>query len=145
MSSPRPTRVISELALQLVVPDGSALPVVASLQYETTDPYAVHVMFHTGGPGEDSRVVWTFARQLIVDGLDVPAGMGDVRVWPSSADGGASIALSLCSPSGEALFQVPRDALADFLCRTYAEVPIGAESRYIDLDAEVAQLLGDFA
>lgn len=145
MTSPRPTQVISELALRLVVPDGSALPVVASLQYDTTDPFAVHVTFHTGGPGEDTHVVWTFSRQLIVDGLDRPAGMGDVRVWPSADDGGASIALSLCSPSGEALFQVPRNALASFLSRTFAEVPIGAEGRHIDLDAEVATLLEDFA
>ncbi len=145
MTSSRPTRVISELALRLVVPDGSALSVTASLQYDTTDPYAVHVTFHAGGRGEDTRVVWTFARQLILDGLEAPAGMGDVRVWPSSDNDGKTVALALCSPSGEALFQVPRDALTSFLRRTVVEVPIGFEEQHMNLDAELAQLLGDYA
>ncbi len=143
MNVPRSTRVLSELALHLVVPDGTPLKVAASLRYDTSDPYAVHVTFHTGGAGDDTQVVWTFARQLIVDGLDAPAGIGDVRVWPGSS-GGAVVALALCSPSGEALFEVPRQALADFLARTCAEVPVGYEDRYIDIDAELTTLLDEF-
>lgn len=143
MTAPRSTRVHSQLALRLVVPDGTALPVAASLEYDTSDPYAVHVTFHTGGPGDDTQVVWTFARQLIIDGLSGPAGIGDVRVWPGSDGGGTVVALALCSPSGEALFEVPRVALSEFLKRTCAEVPVGHEERHIDMDAELAQFFNE--
>jgi len=91
--------------------------------------------------GGEEVVEWTFARQLIVDGLDAPAGMGDVRVWPVAEDHGTLVALALCSPSGEALFEVPRIALSDFLARTCAEVPVGYEDDYIDIDAELVSLL----
>lgn len=143
MTVPRSTRVLSELALRLVVPDGAALKVAASLRYDTSDPYAVHVTFHTGGTGDDTQVVWTFARELIVDGLDAPAGVGDVRVWPVSGDGGTVVALALSSPSGEALFEVPRQALSDFLRRTCAEVPVGYEDRFIDIGAELQSMLDE--
>ncbi|MGB9378420.1 MAG: SsgA family sporulation/cell division regulator [Mycobacteriales bacterium] len=117
----------------------------ASLEYETSDPYAVQVTFHTGSSADECAVVWTFARQLIIDGLDRPAGLGDVRVWPVPDDGGscASVALALCSPSGEALFEIPREALQGFLRRTFDEVPIGFEDRHVDMDAELKVLLND--
>jgi hypothetical protein len=143
MTPPRPAQVVSELALRLVVPDRATLPVAASLRFVTSDPYAVHVTFRTGRHSDDPNVVWTFARQLLADGLTGPAGMGDVRVWPITERRGRVVALALCSPSGEALFEVPRDALSDFLQRTYAEVPPGYEDRHFDIDAEIAVLLGD--
>ncbi len=141
MIRPR-SEVVSELALRLVVPDRESLRVAASLRYVTGDPFAVHVTFHTGRHSDDPKVVWTFARQLLIDGLHGPAGIGDVRVWPVSERGGRIVALALCSPSGEALFEVPRDALSDFLRRTFAEVPPGHEEQHFDIDAEVALLLG---
>lgn len=145
MTAPRHTRIRSQLSLRLVLPDGTVLPVSASLEYETSDPYAVQVTFHTGGAGDDCAVVWTFARQLIIDGLDRPAGLGDVRVWPvpERNDSSKAVALALCSPSGEALFEVPREALSSFLSRTYAEVPLGVEHRFVDMDAELTDLLRD--
>ena len=49
--------------------------------------------------------------------------------------------LSLSSPSGKALFEVPLPELVDFLGQTYAAVPTGAESNHLDVDAELALLL----
>ena len=145
MTAPRHTRIRSPLGLRLMLPDGTQLPVSASLDYETSDPYAVQVTFHTGGAGDDCAVVWTFARQLIIDGLERPTGLGDVRVWPvpAESESSAAVALALCSPSGEALFEVPRDALSEFLNRTYTEVPVGSEERHVDMDAELTVLLRD--
>jgi hypothetical protein len=114
--------------------------VAASLRYDTKDPYAVHVAFHTG---DEEEVVWTFARQLLVDGLDHESGLGDVRVWPWQDRSGRAVALALSSPSGQALFEVQRDVLADFLLRTYVEVPLGLESEHVNIDAELALLLFD--
>jgi hypothetical protein len=137
----RPTSVSSELHLRLVVPGAASLPVLADLEYDTNDPYAVQVAFHTGSPSSGDVVQWTFARQLLTDGVSAPAGEGDVQVWPSSTGGRSVVCLSLSSPSGRALFEVPLNELAEFLGRTYAAVPTGAESDYVDVDAELALLL----
>jgi hypothetical protein len=139
----RPTSVSSELQLRLVVPGAASLPVRADLDYDVNDPYAVTVSFHTGtGASGDDVVQWTFARQLLSGGVNVPAGEGDVQVWPSTTQhGGSVVCLSLSSPSGRALFEVPLGDLVDFLARTYEAVPTGAESTHVDVDAELALLL----
>ena len=138
----RPTSVSSELQLRLVVPGAASLPVRADLAYDITDPYAVQVSFHTGsGAGGGDVVQWTFARQLLSDGVSVPAGEGDVQVWPSTANGTSVVCLSLSSPSGRALFEVPLGDLVEFLGRTYQAVPTGSESQHVDVDAELALLL----
>ena len=138
----RPVSVSTQVQLRLVVPGSASLPVRAGLRYDVADPYAVTVAFHTGGAGEASESVeWTFARLLLTEGLTAPVGEGDVQVWPSSNAGSAVVCLSLSSPSGKALFEVPLAELAEFLGQTYAAVPTGCESDHVDLDAELALLL----
>lgn len=141
MSSPRHTTVTADLQLRLVAPGSSGLPVRARMRYDVSDPYAVNVAFHTG-PAEGGDVVeWTFARQLLTDGVSGPVGEGDVQVWPSSSGGSPVVCLALSSPSGKALFEIPLPQLVDFLGATYAAVPTGGESAYVDVDAELALLL----
>ena len=149
----RPVTVSTELQLRLVVPGATSLPVRAGVRYDVTDPYAVCVAFHTGsgdGSGDSSSdvspsdvVEWTFARQLLTDGVAGPVGEGDVQVWPTAAaTGGPSIVcLSLSSPSGRALFEVPLPELVEFLGQTYEAVPTGSEGDHVDVDAELALLL----
>ena len=144
MGIAQPTRVQVDVSLRLVVPEGSSLPVKASLRYEPEDPYAVHVVFHAGSSEATGEVSWSFARQLLADGMSEPTGIGDVRVWPWQAANGPSVALALSSPDGHALFEVPRLALGDFLGRTYRQVPEGAESLHLDIDGALAALLGTY-
>ena len=137
--STRPAAVTADLDLRLVVPGSSALPVLASITYDAADPFAVLVTFHTGG--ERGTVEWRFARQLLTDGVTRLVGEGDVKVWPTRSEGAAAVCLSLCSPSGEALFEVSLTELVEFLTRSYAAVPTGSEHEYLDIDAELALLL----
>ena len=137
--APRPVTVSTEVQLRLVVPGTSALPVRARLAYDAGDPYAVTVAFHTGTAGD--VVQWTFARQLLTDGVTGAVGQGDVQAWPSTAAGEPVVCLSLTSPSGRALFEVPVPELVEFLTMTYAAVPTGSESDYVDVDTELALLL----
>ena len=137
--STRPTSVSAELDLRLVVPGGASLPVLAGIRYDAADPYAVHVAFHTGG--ERGTVEWSFARQLLTDGLTQATGEGDVKVWPSHSDGVATVLVALSSPSGEAVFESDLHDLAEFLTRSYTAVPTGSESDFVDIDAELALLL----
>lgn len=137
----RPTSVSSQLQLRLVLPGAMPLPVRAGLRYDTLDPYAVQVRFHTGGGPDSDIVEWTFARSLLSDGVGGPTGDGDVQVWPSTSNGLAVLCLSLSSPSGTALFEVPVPELEEFLRQTYQAVPLGRESEHLDVDAELALLL----
>ena len=134
--------VSTELELHLVVPGGPSLPVLAGLRYQADDPWAVRVTFQTGGD-DDGTVEWMFARQLLTDGIREAVGEGDVRVWPSMADGERVVNLAMASPSGSALFEIDRDALVEFLQQTYLAVPTGSEEDAVDLDAELARLLAE--
>jgi hypothetical protein len=136
-----PTSISTEVQLRLVVPGASAMPVRAGLRYDVRDPYAVQVSFYTGGGPDGDVVEWTFARQLLTDGVSGPVGEGDVQVWPSNDSGSSVVCLALSSPSGKALFEVPLKGLVDFLSQTYVAVPTGQESSYVDVDAELALLL----
>jgi hypothetical protein len=133
--------VTTELELRLVVPGGPLLPVMASLSYAAADPWAVRVAFQTGAE-TDGTVEWIFARQLLTDGVARGVGEGDVRVWPTSSGRDHFINLAMASPSGSALFEIDRDALVEFLQQTYVAVPTGHEEEVVDLDAELAILLG---
>jgi hypothetical protein len=133
------TTVTAELGLRLVLPDSPSLPVLATLRYVAADPYAISVKFHTGADG--GAVEWSFARQLLTDGATHPVGDGDVRVWPTHREDRALICLSLSSPSGSALFETSLSEVVEFLSRSYAAVPTGCESEFVDVDAELALLL----
>lgn len=130
------TTVSAQLGLRLVVPDRTTVPLLAGLEYAADDPYAIRMAFYVG---DDEPVEWIFARELLTVGIVRKVGDGDVEVWPGSDDGTLNIALS--SPFGDALFEVPLSPLADFLHRTYRAVPAGEECEFIDIDAELENLL----
>jgi Streptomyces sporulation and cell division protein, SsgA len=112
-------------------------PLVADLGYDVNDPYAVVATFRT----ETQDVEWTFARDLLHDGLSEPTGDGDVHVWPCLDDEGrASVTIELCSDGGDALVQLPTLAVAVFVDQMYAAVPAGTESEHIDLDRVLAEI-----
>jgi hypothetical protein len=132
------TTVSAELGLMLVVPQHTTVPLVASLFYSGDDPYAVRMAFHVG---TDEPVEWIFARDLLAAGMTEPAGEGDVRAWPSSADGEEVLNLVLSSPFGQAHFEAPMTAMAEFLHRTCDAIPAGHEGDFIDIGGELDSLL----
>lgn len=132
----QPGTVREQLILELADLDHEATPVAATLQYDARDPWAVTLDF-----GEGS-VHWTFARDLLIEGLDAPAGIGDVQVWPTvDLDGVATTVLGLSSPDGVALLQGPTRPLALFVARMLDCVPLGAESTLVDLDHELIDIV----
>jgi hypothetical protein len=149
------TTISAELGLRLVVPQQTIVPLVASLYYSCRDPYALRMAFHVG---TDEPVEWIFARDLLAAGMQARHGDGDVQVWPSArsradadspgvietADRDADaevLNIELSSPFGQALFEAPARALSAFLQRTYQIVPAGRESDFVDIDAEITDLL----
>lgn len=134
----RPDLVSTEILFRLVVADGPDRAVHASLNYLPRDPYAVRVAFQTGAA---EIIEWTFARSLLSDGVTHPVGAGDVQVWPTDVAEHAGVCLALSSPSGRALFEAPLPPVVQFLTQTYALVPTGDESCFVDVDSELASLL----
>ncbi|GGV31295.1 sporulation protein SsgA [Streptomyces longisporoflavus] len=132
------TVVERELELKLVISPERAVPVPARLTYRTDDPYAVHIAFHIGS---DQPVDWTFARELLVEGVFRPCGHGDVRVWPTKVDGRSVVLMALTSPDGDALLEAPAAAVSAWLERTLRVVPPGSEAERLGIDDGLAELL----
>ncbi|MFJ8544518.1 SsgA family sporulation/cell division regulator [Streptomyces sp. NPDC093586] len=126
-----------ELEMRLVLSPEHSVPVPARLTYLADDPYAVHITFHidSGRP-----VHWTFARELLVEGVFRPCGHGDVRVWPSRADGRGVVLMALSSPDGDALLEAPSAPVSAWLERTLRAVPPGTEAAQLGLDDGLAEL-----
>jgi hypothetical protein len=132
------TVVERELEIDLILSPEHSVAVPARLTYRTADPYAVHVAFHIHSP---NPVHWTFARELLVEGVFRPCGHGDVRIWPTRVDGEGLICLALTSPDGDALLQAPLDAVYTWLEQTLLVVPPGTEPARLGIDEGLAELL----
>ena len=110
------------------------------LVFTPADPYAVamHLEARSG------TVTWTFARELLAEGIYAPTGDGDVQVWPClSSAGEAVVIVELSSPDGIAILQAPSRTVHDFVERTLEVVPAGSETSHLSLDGLIAQLLAD--
>jgi hypothetical protein len=133
------------ITLQLVGPQ-SWSEVPALLCYDAADPFAVRIAFGDVGDEDglvdpdDGGIAWLVSRELLQAGLDSPAGDGDVRLWPAHASTDV-LFLHLRAPSGEALFELSRAAVAAFLRQTEALVPPGTEGALLHLDDELHVLL----
>ncbi|MEV7326379.1 SsgA family sporulation/cell division regulator [Streptomyces sp. NPDC093970] len=132
------TVVERELELRLVLSPERSIPVPARLRYRSDDPYAVHVGFHVTS---ETPVNWTFARDLLVEGVFRPCGHGDVRVWPTKVEGRSVVLMALSSPDGDALLEAPVPQVSAWLERTLRVVPPGTESARLGLDDALDQLL----
>ena len=110
----------------------------SELRYDPDDPFAVSLAIgvECGDP-----VVWVFARDLLAAGIGTPTGLGDITIEPADDDQSRQLRITLATDSLATLL-VPRDPVVEFLVDTFAIVPTGSESERIDLDAEIASLLG---
>ncbi|MET7481173.1 SsgA family sporulation/cell division regulator [Streptomyces sp. NPDC005648] len=132
------TVVERELELKLILSPERGIPVPARLSYRTDDPYAVHISFHINS---EHPVNWTFARELLVEGVFRPCGHGDVRVWPTKTDGRSVVLMALSSPDGDALLEAPSVQVSAWLERTLRVVPPGTEGEQLGIDDALDQLL----
>ncbi|MEU3031407.1 SsgA family sporulation/cell division regulator [Streptomyces incarnatus] len=132
------TVVERELELKLILSPERSIPVPARLAYRSDDPYAVHVVFHINS---EFPVHWTFARELLVEGVFRPCGHGDVRVWPTKSGGRSVVLMALSSPDGDALLEAPTPQVSAWLERTLRVVPPGTEGGQLGIDDALDQLL----
>ena len=128
-----------EITLACVDPWGRNVDVPTTLGYRQEDPYAVSLTFHS----HTGDVEWVVSRTLLLQGLAAPAGEGDVKVYPSIDERARAVTiLDFSSPDGRLVAEASSREIQGFLAKTFAAVPVGTESRHLDLDGLVAALLG---
>ena len=140
MKPSRPAPAMSqEVMMQVVVDHANRVSLTATLTYSLDDPFAASATFRTG----DGDITWTFARDLLRDGMSEAVGEGDIQIRPGHPSRGPVIMLTLSSPSGGAQIEAPRHDVADFVAETYRVCPDGSEWMYLDLDRTIDNLLAD--
>lgn len=97
------------------------------LSYDSHCPLAVGMAIETSS----HWVEWTFARDLLVDGISERAGVGDVRVEPDRF--GTGVWVELSSPAGHVRMLLARADVVEFIDLTIEQVRLGEEQ--VDLDA----------
>jgi hypothetical protein len=125
---------------RLVAAAPRMLTIPASLHYDRQDPFAVRMSFPAPATLEGVEVSWTFARDLLVQGVESAVGDGDVRVRPYGFD---RTVVEFHAPEGTAIVHVRTGELRRFLHRTTALVPAGQEHLHVDLDQDLAELMRD--
>lgn len=116
--------------------DGTT-PVRSRWSFRADQPFTVTAAFQTE---PDRWVEWVFSRELLAQGLDGPAGVGDVRMRPEAEDGLTMLAVEIESPEGYAKLELEHGGVAGFLTGTEQLVPLGEESAHFDVDALIAEL-----
>lgn len=110
-------------------------PVLAHLSYDPADPFAVTVVF-----SHDGRVLacWQLDRDMLLDGLARPAGIGDVRLRPESRGVGRELRMEFFGePRADggrphAVVFAWAEAVGEFLAETRRVVPPGREEVRVD-------------
>lgn len=132
--------VVNDVRLRMLLVSGRSVPVDASLSYRDSSPYEVEAVFHTLA----GDITWTFARDLLSEGLRDQAGLGDISIWPDTTPAGQSVVyLSLVSPNGQALLEADRADIEGFVQRIFAAVPAGSEAELLNMDFVLDMLLDE--
>lgn len=101
--------------------------------YDPAYPYEVTAVLGVDGGRYET---WRIGRDLLAEGLETPAGIGDVRVWP---DGHRLKLALLDADEGKwAVLSMLRSSMRVFLAVTFGTVPPGQE--YVDWDRVIRQL-----
>jgi hypothetical protein len=133
------TTVVCVVTVSVCIAGELAVPLSAELRYDTADPYAVRLSL---GAPETRPVDWVFARSLLEEGMHRPAGAGSVRVNPPHRCHAGFVGIVLEANGGSARVEIPAAQAGDFLRRSHAMVPAGAESLHTDIDRALATLMG---
>lgn len=131
------TIITERLTAYLVIGEAPGIDFTVTASYDGRDPYAVRLDFPVFSP-DGHLLTWVFGRALLDEGLVTPTGDGDVRLWPSGPD---LLMLELRSESGAARIGLSARQVRAFLFLSYAEVPPGYESEYVEIDQLVHDLL----
>lgn len=111
-----------------------------TLAYDPTNPYAVELRFILDSQDPEAVLVWEVDRGLLAAGTGSWAGDGDVHVSIWAAHPHLVLVRLLDGETGRwGNFLARRSELEDFVARTFAAVPAGAE--HVDIDTALVRIL----
>ncbi|MGI8592491.1 MAG: SsgA family sporulation/cell division regulator [Nakamurella sp.] len=125
--------ILVETAMTLMS-DPMPPTVQASFHYAAQEPFAVRLALSLD---DAPAVQWVFARDLIVQGVRVPSGHGDIQFYPTSE----GVVIELHSPDGDAHLLADEAMLTEFADAMEALVPSGRESDFCSMEQELTELL----
>ncbi len=126
----RMTVAVTEMIL---ISDPALPPVHAEFRYRSDDPFAVQLLLSLD---QSPAITWVYGRELLLEGVRGPAGMGDVQIFP--VHDGTVIELHSGEQSARLLAHTPD--LIDFLDRSLELVPTGSESAYFEVESDLRNL-----
>lgn len=108
--------------------------VTSAWTWTPAEPCKVAVLIITR---DGETIPWVFGRQLLIEGVVVPAGAGDVRMWTD----GARLKLVFINQQSRASaqFSAPLASVSAFLTKTLEATPLNAEQ--VDVDSALVKLL----
>ena len=119
---------------EMILISDAVLPAVnAELRYYCEDPFAVQMLLSVD---QSPAICWTFGRELLLNGVNVPTGLGDVQVYPTH-DG---VIIELRSGGAAAQLLAHTPDITAFTDRTLDLVPLGSEMDHYDLDLGIASM-----
>ena len=121
---------------------GQETPLLTRWSYRADDPFAV--MMSISRPS-GRWIDWLLSRDLLVEGLATPAGIGDVRLTPFTDEEFDVLEVRIGDDEGFASLEFDRDLIERFLEATFDIVPAGAESAVIDVEAEIEKITNSCA
>ena len=121
---------------------GQETPLLTRWTYRADDPFAV--MMSIARPS-GRWIDWLISRDLIVDGLCAPAGIGDVRLTPFTDGEFDVLEVKIGDDEGFASLEFDRSLIQRFLDATCEIIPLGVESSVIDVEAEIVKITNSCA
>lgn len=119
---------------EMILVSDPALPAVhAEFRFRSDDPFAVQLLLSID---QSPAITWVFGRDLLLEGVRGPAGMGDVQIFPVH-DG---TVIELRSGDQSARLLTHTADLIDFLDRSVELVPAGSESAYVSIESDLRNL-----
>jgi hypothetical protein len=116
------------------------IPVPVIMRYVSADPLAVHVDFLPHVYPNDKSMTWSFARDLLAEGLRAPTGIGDVHISPC---GRLHTIVTLRTVEGQAVLRFETSVIRRFLEDSYIAVAPGREDMNSALEQSLASLLDE--
>lgn len=121
-------------ATEMILISDAVLPAVnAEFRYHSEDPFAVQMLLSVD---QSPAISWVFGRELLINGVCMPSGMGDVQVYPTH-DG---VVIELRSGGTTAVLLAHTPDVMDFTDRTLHLVPLGTEMQHYGLDDDLSLL-----
>jgi len=125
---------VTTAATEMILLSEPSLPAVnAEMRYSTEDPFAVQMLLSVD---QSPAISWVFGRELLIAGVRMPTGIGDVQVYPTHD--GVIVELRSGGAAAKLLAHIPD--IQDFSDRTLELVPLGSEMDHYNLDLALGSI-----